>query len=89
MEDLKALEVSCKYFLHECGNEQIQKLKKEKAKAHKRTFAGRQENARLRNELWSTRRALERACATITFLQQKDQDIQKCLNTLLLQMEAK
>ena len=89
MEDLKALEVSCKYFLHECGNEEIQRLKKEKAKAHKRTFAGRQENARLRNELWSTRRALERTRNTIKMMQEREFDIQQCLKKIFLQMEAK
>ena len=56
--NMQAMEVVCKHFIQECGSAEISKLRKEKGKAHQKTFALRQENAKLRYDVFNLKQQI-------------------------------
>ena len=88
-EAMQPLTLVCKHFALECNNAEIAKLRKGKARAHQKTFSLRQENARLRNELWSGRRALARMRQCIDTLRAQDGECKKLLQDLIAKLEAR
>ena len=68
-ESTQPLTLVCRHFAIECNDAEIAKLKKEKARAHYRTYILRQENSRLKNQLCSCQRALGRQQQSIDHMQ--------------------
>ena len=64
-ENMKAMEVVCKYFQQECGSAGNSKLRKARNKAHQRTFALRQENAKLRYDVFNAKQQIRNMQRTI------------------------
>ena len=64
-ENMKAMEVVCKHFVQECGSAEISKLRKAKGRAHQKTFALRQENAKLRYDVCNAKQQIRHMQRTI------------------------
>ena len=88
-EATQPLTLVCRHIATECGNTEIAKLGKEKARAHQKTFRPRQDNAKLRNELYSCRRALGRTRQCIDALKAQYTECKKLLQDLITKLEAR
>ena len=88
-ESTQPLTLVCRHFAFECNDAEIAKLKKEKARAHYKTYTLRQENARLRNELCSCRRALERQRQCIATSRAQDGEYTQLLEDPIRKIERR
>ena len=88
-ECTQPLTLVCRHFAFECNDAEIAKLKKEKGRAHYKTYTLRQENARLRNELWSCRRALGRMRQCIDTLRAQGGECKQLLQARTIKIEAR
>ena len=77
------LTLVCRHFALACNDAEIAKLKREKARAHYKTYTLRQENAKLRNELCSCQRALGRQRRCIDTLRAQDREHTQLLQDLI------
>ena len=82
-DSTQPLTLVCRHFALECNDAELAKLKREKARAHYRTYTLRQENSKLRNELCSCQRALGRQRRCIDTFRAQDREHTQLLQDLI------
>ena len=87
--NMQALEVVCKHFIQECGSADISKLRKEKRRAHQKSFALRQENAKLRYDVYNAKQQIRNMQRTIDNHRIQYAEYKHFIYQLLSKMEKK
>ena len=87
--NMQAMEVVCKHFIQECGSAEISKLRKEKGKAHQKTFALRQGNANLRYDCFNAKQQIRHMQRTIDNHKIQYAEYKHLVYTLLSNMEKR